>query len=141
VSIQKLLGRSLLRATVSGLHFHDLRHTFTTTLPGLGIDYEVRQALLGHKMPGMTASHSHGRAEWDKKLRQAVTKLEKAYSASYSLSYERTTWMVALQSNDMVSRPGLEPGTLALKDRKDGFTQRLGFANVSPFFFGNTYLR
>ena len=33
----------------------------------------------------------------------------------------------------MVSRPGLEPGTLALKDRKDGFTQWLGFAKVSPF--------
>jgi hypothetical protein len=34
----------------------------------------------------------------------------------------------------LVSRPGLEPGTLALKDRKDGFTHGLGFANVSPFF-------
>jgi hypothetical protein len=34
----------------------------------------------------------------------------------------------------LVSRPGLEPGTLALKDRKDGFTQGLGFAKVSPFF-------
>ena len=33
----------------------------------------------------------------------------------------------------MVSRPGLEPGTLALKDRKDGFTQWLGFAKVFPF--------
>ena len=34
----------------------------------------------------------------------------------------------------MVSRLGLEPRTLALKDRKDGFTQGLGFAKVSPFF-------
>ena len=34
----------------------------------------------------------------------------------------------------MVSRPGLEPGTLALKDRTDGFTQGLGLAKVSPFY-------
>ena len=35
---------------------------------------------------------------------------------------------------DVVSRLGLEPRTLALKERKDGFTQGLGFAKVSPFF-------
>jgi hypothetical protein len=41
----------------------------------------------------------------------------------------------------VVSRLGLEPRTLALKGRKDGFTQGLGFAKVSPFFFGNKDLR
>ena len=106
-----------LRAKVSGLHFHDLRHTFTTALQGLGIDYEVRQALLGHKMPGMTATYSHGGPEWDKKLRTAVTKLEKAYAVSYETSYERTTSLVAFQTIDLVSRLGVEPRTLALKGR------------------------
>jgi hypothetical protein len=33
-----------------------------------------------------------------------------------------------------VSRLGLEPRTLALKDRIDGFTEVLGFAKVSPYF-------
>jgi integrase len=53
------------RAGVQDLHFHDLRHTFATRLQRLGVDYEVRQALLGHKMPGMTAAYSHGGPEWD----------------------------------------------------------------------------
>jgi integrase len=39
------------------LHFHDLRHTFATRLQRLGVDYEIRQTLLGHKMPGMTANY------------------------------------------------------------------------------------
>jgi hypothetical protein len=37
--------------------------------------------------------------------------------------------------NAQVNHPGLEARTLALKDRKDGFTQGLGFVEVSPFFF------
>ena len=47
------------RLGIHDLHFHDLRHTFATRLQRLGIDYEVRQALLGHRMPGMTAHYSH----------------------------------------------------------------------------------
>ncbi len=77
------------RAKVVDLHFHDLRHTFATWLQGLGVDYEIRQALLGHRMPGMTARYSHGGPEWNQKLRAAVMLLEKAYPLSYSLSYER----------------------------------------------------
>ena len=53
------------------------------------VDYEVRQALLGHRMPGMTASYSHGGPAWDQKLRDAVTKLDSAFTMSYGLSYER----------------------------------------------------
>ena len=34
----------------------------------------------------------------------------------------------------MVIWLGLEPRTLALKDRKDGFTEVLGFAKVSTIF-------
>jgi integrase len=45
------------RAKMVELHFHDLRHTFATRLQRLGVDYEIRQTLLGHKMPGMTANY------------------------------------------------------------------------------------
>jgi len=76
-------------AKIQDLHFHDLRHTFTTRLQGLGVDYEVRQALLGHRMPGMTATYSHGGHAWDQKLRGAVTKLDFAFRLSYGLSYDR----------------------------------------------------
>jgi hypothetical protein len=51
----------------------------------IGVDYEVRQALPGHRMPGMTASYSHGGPEWYRKLRSAVKGLEKAYLLSNKL--------------------------------------------------------
>jgi integrase len=70
------------RAKIVDLHFHDLRHTFATHLQRLGIDYELRQALLGHKMPGMTAQYSHGGPEWEARLRSAVNRLNQAYPAS-----------------------------------------------------------
>ena len=35
----------------------------------------------------MTADYSHGGPEWDRKLRDAVTRLENAYPLSYELSY------------------------------------------------------
>lgn len=64
------------RAKIVDLRFHDLRHTFATRLQRLGVDYELRQALLGHKMPGITADYSHGGPEWEERLRSAVTRLE-----------------------------------------------------------------
>ena len=80
-------------AKIQDLHFHDLRHTFATRLQGLGVDYEVRQALLGHRMPGMTANYSHGGPPWGQKLREAVTKLDSFFKMSYGLSYERKAVM------------------------------------------------
>ncbi len=88
------------RAKIQDLHFHDLRHSFVTRLQNLGIDYEVRQSLLGHRMPGMTAHYSHGGAAWDRKLRQAVTLLEKSLLTPKSAdetAYERPTEEVVLR--------------------------------------------
>ena len=76
------------RVGIQGLHFHDLRHTFATRLQRIGVDYEVREALLGRRMPGMTANYSHGGPKWDRKRRPAVEGLEKAYPLYYGLSYE-----------------------------------------------------
>ena len=36
------------------------------------------QALLGHRMPGMTVTYSHGGPEWEANLRDALKRLEKA---------------------------------------------------------------
>jgi integrase len=88
-AFKKYWARVCVLAKIQDLHFHDLRHTFATRLQGLGVDYESRQALLGHRMPGMTASYSHGGPAWDHKLREAVTLLDKAFKMSYGLSYER----------------------------------------------------
>jgi len=75
-SFKKYWASVLRRAELVDLHFHDLRHTFATWLQDLGVDYETRQALLGHRMPGMTASYSHGGQGWNRKLRAAVELLE-----------------------------------------------------------------
>jgi integrase len=66
-------------AKIIDLHFHDLRHTFATRLQRLGVEHGLRQALLGHKMPGTTADYSHGGPEWDAKLSDAVSRLEQGY--------------------------------------------------------------
>ncbi len=77
------------RVGIQNLRFHDLRHTFATRLQRLGVDYELRQALLGHRMPGMTADYSHGGPEWDARLRDAVTRLEQGYVLADGLADER----------------------------------------------------
>jgi integrase len=108
-AFKKYWARVCELAKIQDLHFHDLRHTFTTRLQGLGIDYETRQALLGHRMPGMTASYSHGGPEWDEKLRNAVTRLDQAFRLSYGLSYERKA--VGVARTEVSDFSGEPPGT------------------------------
>ena len=85
----------------------------------MGVDYELRQALLGHRMLGMTTDYSHEGPEWDARLRDAVTRLEKGYALIDGLVDERPAAKVvgANYVNIVVSRLGLEPRTLALKGR------------------------
>ncbi len=94
VAFKKYWLETVRRVRLQNLRFHDLRHTFTTRLQRLGVDYELRQALLGHRMPGMTANYSHGGPEWDARLRDAVTRLEQGYSLVYGLVYERSATKV-----------------------------------------------
>jgi integrase len=88
--------RLSLEAKVHDLHFHDLRHTFTTWLQNLGVPLEVRAALLGHRLvsatsdqlsgEAMTSRYSHGGHGWNQQLRESVTRLYTAL-LSYGLSY------------------------------------------------------
>ena len=78
-SLKHLWARTCQRAGIEDLHIHDLRHTFGTWLQEVGTDYEVRQVLLGHRMPGTTELYSHGGEEFDRKVRQAVNKLAQNY--------------------------------------------------------------
>jgi hypothetical protein len=87
--------RLSIEAKVTDLHFHDLRHTFTTWLQNLGVPLEVRATLLGHRLRGagndslggeaMTSRYSHGGYGWNQHLREAVTRLHTAL-LSYGLS-------------------------------------------------------
>lgn len=82
------------RVGIQNLRFHDLRHTFTTRLQTLGVDSELCQALLGHRMPRMTADYSHGGAEGDGRLRDAVARLEKAmcWPVVWPVNGQRPWW-------------------------------------------------
>ena len=65
--------RTCERAGIHNLHFHDLRHTFTTWLTQCGVDYAVIQTLKGEPLPGSAKYYIHN---WDARLRDAVTRLE-----------------------------------------------------------------
>jgi len=69
--------KTLVRTGIDDLHFNDLRHTFATRLQNEGVDWEVRQFLLGHTMHGETATYSHGGKGWEAKVREAVKRLER----------------------------------------------------------------
>lgn len=75
---QKLCGR----CQIDGLTFHDLRHTFATALKGLGVDFEMREILLGHKLPGLVSLYSHDTPEYDRRLRMATTQLSQYWQSS-----------------------------------------------------------
>ncbi len=90
-SLKKAWSLACQKVTIHDLHFHDLRHTAATRLQGLGVGYEVRQALLGHAMKGETANYCHGSDGWDRQLREAVSRLDKAYRQEqvvYEVVYE-----------------------------------------------------
>ncbi|SLM49916.1 Putative Phage integrase (modular protein) [Nitrospira japonica] len=72
-SIKHTWMRTCERAGVHDLHFHDLRHTFTTWLTQCGVDYAVIQTLKGEPLPGSAKYYIH---DWNVRLRDAVTRLE-----------------------------------------------------------------
>ena len=107
--------RTCKAAKVQDLHFHDLRHTFTTRLQNLGVSLEIRSALLGHSTKAMmTSQYSHGGQGWNLKLREAVTQLETTYTApvlSYGLSYEGSSLL----------RPELRKVANSAEDQRKGW--------------------
>ncbi len=50
-------------AKISGLRFHDLRHTFATRLRGKGVHEMDIMTLLGHTTLQMTSRYSHAMPE------------------------------------------------------------------------------
>ena len=80
-------------------------------------------ALGGWKSPAMLSRYAH--------LWKSIDGLTQVGTVTEEWAGNEETQKLL---KDVVSRLGLEPRTLALKDRKDGFTQGLGFAKVSPFF-------
>jgi integrase len=65
------------QAGITGLRFHDLRHTFATRLLDAGTDAFNVAALLGHSRVEMTARYAHATSE---RMREAVASLGKFVS-------------------------------------------------------------
>ena len=74
-SLKHEFHKLCVRCRIEGLTFHDLRHTFATALKGLGVDFEMREILLGHKLPGIVDHYSHDTPQYDTRLRMALTTL------------------------------------------------------------------
>jgi integrase len=92
-SLTTAWARAMHRTGIEDLHFHDLKHTFLTRLQNLHVEYEVRQWLGGHKMPGITADYSHGGEGWDTKVRNAVNQLALSYKLSYESKDSESTYV------------------------------------------------
>lgn len=58
-SVRKRLGKLAERVGVSPIRFHDLRHTFASTLAMAGVDLMVIQKLMRHKSYQMTLRYAH----------------------------------------------------------------------------------
>ncbi len=57
--LDSAFGRACARAGVTGLRFHDLRHTFASRLVTGGVDLVTVQHLLGHGDLRMTSRYAH----------------------------------------------------------------------------------
>jgi integrase len=62
-AVRKSFAGACRRAGISGLRFHDLRHTFATRLIQRGADIVTVQKLLGHSSVTITERYTHSGAE------------------------------------------------------------------------------
>ena len=67
IDVKKGFGGVCRRARISGLRFHDLRHTFATRLISTGADIETVRDLLGHHSIIVTQRYTHSNSERKKK--------------------------------------------------------------------------
>lgn len=81
--LRRAFRLALSKAKIEDFRFHDLRHTFATTLVQSGIDLYKVQRLLGHKSPIMTQRYAH---HFPESLRNGVEILDRVRGISTNLA-------------------------------------------------------
>ncbi len=72
-SFKRSFHTALRRAGISDFRFHDLRHTFASSLVRSNVDLYTVQRLLGHTTPQMTQRYAH---LGEDQMREAIEKID-----------------------------------------------------------------
>jgi len=75
VKVQRAFRKALKKAGIDDFRFHDLRHSFASSLVQSGVDIYAVQKLLGHKDSRMTQRYSHLSVEY---LREAMSRKKRS---------------------------------------------------------------
>ena len=100
-------------AGVAPFRFHDLRHTFASRLAMQGANDRTLMALGGWKSPAMLSRYAHLSPAHLWQAVEGLTRMGTATTTATKVSAEQEETAKLL--DEMVSRLGLEPRTLALK--------------------------
>jgi len=75
VKVQRAFRKALQQSRVDDFRFHDLRHSFASSLVQSGVDIYAVQKLLGHRDGRMTQRYSHLSVDY---LRDAISRKKKS---------------------------------------------------------------
>jgi len=93
--IREGFAGAVARANLTGIRFHDLRHTFATRLATSGVDIVTVQRLLGHQTLAMTQRYAHSTSADMQRAIQTLNGLARAGQQWGSIDIRRPT-VVAL---------------------------------------------
>ncbi len=114
--LRRAFDRAVKRAGLTPFRFHDLRHTFASRLAMQGANDRTLMALGRWKSPAMLSRYAHLSPTH---LWEAVEGLTKPETVTKTVTEPNVESEEAAKLlNDMVSRLGFEPRTLALKVRQ-----------------------
>jgi integrase len=113
--LRRAFDKAVKAAGLTPFRFHDLRHTFASRLAMQGANDRTLMALGGWKSPAMLSRYAHLSPTH---LYQAVENLTRIGTVTKTVTTNVTKEGEAPKLlEDVVSRLGLEPRTLALKGR------------------------
>ena len=106
--IKRSFHTALRRAGITNFRFHDLRHSFASSLVRNGVDLYVVQKLLGHSTPKMTQRYAHLRQD---QLKDAIAKIDiQSNDSLYNSNFKNSTFLAHCAKNEMYELQGnLQP--------------------------------